>query len=317
MFAYIVRRLLHFIPVLLLTSLVIFVGLRLAPGDPAQLLAGPDPSPETLAAIRQRLGLNENIATQFLLWLRGLATGDLGLSMVNGLPVSELVLQRLGATMELAVAGLLLSLAIGGLLGTIAGLRPNSIADRLVSAFSAIGLALPVFWTGIMLILGFALYMQWFPVTGRVRFSDGILPALHSIALPSITVAIANAPIVARFLRNSVVEIAHTEYVRAAYAKGLPRHIVLRDYVIRNSLIPMVTVAGIILGNLIGGAALVEIVFAWPGIGQLLVTALGNRDYSLVQGAMIVAVGGFLVANLLVDISYGFLDPRIRQAKEH
>jgi ABC-type dipeptide/oligopeptide/nickel transport system permease component len=316
MFAYVLRRLLHFIPVLLLTSLVIFVGLRLAPGDPAQLLAGPDPSPETLAAIRQRLGLNENIATQFLLWLRGLVTGDLGLSMVNGLPVSELVVQRLGATMELAIAGLLLSLFVGGVLGTVAGLRPNSLADRLVSAFSAVGLSLPIFWTGIVLILVFALNMEWFPVTGRVPFSDGIIPALNGLALPAITVAIANAPIVARFLRNSIVEIARTEYVRAAYAKGLPRRIVLRDYIIRNSLIPMVTVAGIILGNLIGGAALVEIVFAWPGIGQLLVTALGNRDYSLVQGAMIVAVGGFLVANLLVDISYGILDPRIRQSSE-
>jgi ABC-type dipeptide/oligopeptide/nickel transport system permease component len=312
--AYVVQRLLHFVPVILLTSLVIFVGIRLAPGDPAQFLAGPDPSAETLAAIRERLGLDRNIAIQFLLWLRGLLTGDLGQSMVNGLPVGDLVLQRLGATLELAVAGLALSVGIGGALGIAAGLRPRSLTDKAVSAFSAIGLSMPLFWTGLLLVLVLGVKLQWFPVAGRVPFSDGILPALGSLALPALTVAIGNAPIVARFLRQSIIEARRADHVRAAYAKGLPGRVVVRDYVVRNSLIPMVTVAGIILGNLIGGAALVEIVFAWPGIGQLLVTALGNRDYSVVQGAMLVAVGGFLVANLLVDISYGLLDPRIRRS---
>ncbi len=312
--AFVVQRLLHFIPVILLTSLVIFVGIRLAPGDPAQFLAGPDPSAETLAAIRERLGLDQNIVIQFLLWLRGLLTADLGQSMVNGLPVGDLVLQRLGATIELAVAGLLLSVGIGGALGIAAGLRPRSLTDKAVSTFSAIGLSMPLFWTGLLLVLVLGVKLQWFPVAGRVPFADGLLPALASLALPALTVAIGNAPIVARFLRQSIVEARRADYVRAAYAKGLPGRIVVRDYVVRNSLIPMVTVAGIILGNLIGGAALVEIVFAWPGIGQLLVTALGNRDYSVVQGAMLVAVGGFLVANLLVDISYGLLDPRIRRS---
>lgn len=312
--AYILRRLVQFIPVALLTSLVIFVGIRLAPGDPAQFLAGPDPSPETLAAIRQRLGLDQNIAVQFFYWLRDALTGDLGLSMVNGLPVSALVMQRLGATLELALAGLLLSLVIGGALGLAAGLRPNGLVDRAVAAVSAIGLSLPLFWTGILLILTFSVELRWFPVGGRKSFADGLGPALSSLALPAITVAIGNAPIVARFLRNSIIETRRADFVRTAFAKGLPARTVVRDYVVRNSMIPMVTVAGIILGNLIGGAALVEIVFSWPGIGQLLVTALGNRDYSVVQGAMLVAVGGFLVANLLVDISYGWLDPRIRSA---
>ena len=316
MLAYVVRRLLHFIPVVLLASLVIFIGMRLAPGDPAELLAGPDPSPATLAAIRARLGLDQSLALQFLYWLRDAATGDLGRSMVNGLPVGELVLQRLGATLELAVAGLLLSLVIGGALGIAAGLRPNSAFDRVVAGFSAVGLSLPLFWTGILLILWFSVGLGWFPVGGRAPLSAGILPALSSLALPALTVAIGNAPIIARFLRNSIVETMKADHVRAALAKGLPRRVVIRDYVVRNSLIPMVTVAGIILGNLIGGAALVEIVFSWPGVGQLLVTALGNRDYSVVQGAMLVAIGGFLVANLLVDVSYGILDPRIRQSHD-
>jgi ABC-type dipeptide/oligopeptide/nickel transport system permease component len=312
--AYILRRLLQFIPVLLLTSLVIFIGVRLAPGDPAQFLAGPDPSPQTLAAIRARLGLDQSIAVQFVLWLRDALTADLGRSMVNGLPVNQLVLQRLGATLELAVTGLALSLLVGGAFGLVAGLRPGSLADRAISAFAAIGLSLPIFWTGILLILAFSVGLHWFPVTGRAPLTAGLGPFVRSIALPAITVAIANAPIIARFLRNSVIEMRSAEHVRTAYAKGLPERTVVRDYVVRNSMIPRVPVAGIILGNLIGGAALVEIVFSWPGIGQLLVTALGNRDYSVVQGAMLVAVGGFLVANLLVDISYGLLDPRIRSA---
>jgi len=313
---FVLRRLLHFVPVLLIASFVLFVGMRLAPGDPAELLGGPDPTPEALEAIRQRLGLDQNIAFQFLYWLKGLATADLGLSMVNGLHVSELVWLRLGASLELAIAGLSLSMLAGIPMGILAGLNPGTTTDRLVAALSSIGLSLPLFWTGILLVLVFALVLGWFPVAGRVPFSDHVGHAFASLALPATTVAIGNAPIIARFLRNSIVETARADHVRAAYAKGLPKSVVIRDYLVRNSLIPMVTVAGIIMGNLIGGVALVEIVFAWPGIGQMLVTALGNRDYSVVQGAMIVSVGGFLVSNLIVDISYGFLDPRMRSSNE-
>jgi peptide/nickel transport system permease protein len=316
MLSFVIRRLLQFIPVAFLTSAILFVGVRLAPGDPAELLAGPDPSPAVIAAIRHRLGLDQSIPVQFLLWLKGLATGELGSSLVNGLPVSELLAQRIGATFELAAAGLLLSLLVGGALGVVAGLRPNSAVDRVVSAISALSLSLPLFWVGILLIMFFAVKLRWFPVAGRVPFSAGVLPAFASLTLPAITVAIGNVPIIARFMRNGVLEMRRSDHARAALAKGLPIHVVVRDYVIRNSLIPVVTVAGIILGHLVGGSAVVEIVFSWPGIGQLLVTALSNRDYSVVEGAMIVAVGSFLVANLLVDILYGLLDPRIRAAYE-
>lgn len=315
--AFVIRRLLQFAPVLLISSLIIFVGTRLAPGDPAELLAGPDPTPEVIAAIRARLGLDQNIVLQYLLWLKDLAQGDLGLSMVNGLPVGELVLQRLGATLELATAGILLSLVIGGALGTLAGLHPQSPVDRLVSAVSALGISLPMFWTGIVLILVFSVQLRLLPAAGRVSPWSDFGGALRGLVLPAATIALGNAPIVARFLRDSIIETRRSEFVRTAYAKGLPSHLIIRDYVIRNSLIPMVTVSGLILGNLIGGSALVEIIFAWPGIGQLLVTAIGNRDYSVVQGTMLVAVGGFLVANLLVDLSYGFLDPRIKVGHDH
>jgi ABC-type dipeptide/oligopeptide/nickel transport system permease component len=316
MIAFVIRRLLQFIPVAFLTSAILFVGVRLAPGDPAELLAGPDPTPAVLVAIRHRLGLDQSIPVQFVLWLKGLASGDLGNSLVNGLPVGELLLQRVGATFELAVAGLILSLLFGGALGIAAGLRPNSILDRVVAGISALSLSLPLFWVGILLIMLFAVEFHWLPVAGRTPFSAGVGPALASLVLPAITVAIGNIPVIARFVRNSVVDMRRSDHVRAAYAKGLPRAVVVRDYIIRNSLIPVVTVAGIILGHLIGGSAVVEIVFSWPGIGQLLVTALSNRDYSVVEGAMIVAVGSFLIANLLVDILYGLLDPRIRAAYE-
>ena len=312
MIAYIVRRILQFIPVAFLTSAILFVGVRLAPGDPAELLAGPDPTPQIIEAIRHRLGLDQSIGVQFVLWLKELAVGDLGRSMVNGLPVSELLMQRVGATFELAFAGLLLSLLIGGSLGIAAGLRPNSLFDKIVNGLSAVSLSLPLFWTGILLIMVFAVQLHWFPVAGQVPLRAGLLPALASLALPATTVAIGNLPVISRFMRNGVVDMHKSDHVRAAYAKGLPSHAIIRNYIIRNSLIPVVTVAGIILGHLVGGSAVVEIVFAWPGIGQLLVTALSNRDYSVVQGAMIVAVGSFLVANLLVDIVYGLLDSRIR-----
>lgn len=303
-------------PVFFLTALIIFVGVRMAPGDPAELLAGPDPTPETLQAIRERLGLNRDVATQFAFWLGGAVTGDLGNSMVNGLPVRALVLQRLGATLELAIMGLLLSVVVGAGLGLLAGLAPGSIVDRVVAAMAALGLSMPLFWTGILLIAFIAVDLRLFPVAGRAPLSAGLDVALRHMFLPAVTIAIGNAPIIARFLRNSIVENQRADHVRAARAKGLPRYVVVRDYIVRNSLIPMFTVAGLILGNLIGGAALVEIVFAWPGIGQLLVTSLGNRDYSVVQGAILVKVGGFLLANLLVDISYGFLDPRVRRTRD-
>jgi len=310
---FVLRRLLDSLPVILLALMIIFAGLRLAPGDPAEMLAGPDPSSATIAAIREAMGLDRSIPAQFILWLRAALSGDLGLSLVNGLPVSELVGDRIGPTVELAIAGLFLSLVIGLTTGLAAGLRPGSLTDRLVSTFASLGLATPKFWSGILLIIVFGLNMRWFPVAGRTGFSDGVFEAVRSLALPALTLAIGNAPIIARFLRNSIIEARKSDHVLTAMSKGLPMRLVVRDYVLRNSLIPVVTAAGIILGNLVGGTALVEIVFSWPGLGSLLINAIGNRDYSVVQGVMVVVVAGFLLSSILVDILYGVLDPRIRQ----
>jgi ABC-type dipeptide/oligopeptide/nickel transport system permease component len=191
---------------------------------------------------------------------------------------------------------------------------PGSVVDRIVSFFSALGISMPVFWTGMLLMYVFAVQLRWLPVAGRVPFSQDVFGALKSLALPTLALAIGNAPIVARFLRDGIQENRRAEHVRTAHAKGLPQWQITRDYIVRNSLIPVVTAAGAKLGNLIGGTALVEIVFSWPGVGSLLVDSMGNRDYGVVQAALF-AVLGFLFSNLIVDILYGFLDPRVRNAR--
>lgn len=314
MVGFVVHRLLQAIPVLLIASFLVFIGMRLSPGDPALMLAGTDASPETVAAVRSRLGLDQNILVQYAFWLGALLGGDFGRSLISGLPVAQIVGERIWPTLELALAGLLASLLLGGALGILSGLRPHSLIDRLASALSAIGLAAPMFWTGMLLIATFGVQLQWLPVAGRVAMSDNLLRGLASMALPVLTLAVANAPIIMRFLRDSIQETRRSEYVRAARAKGLTDRVVARDYIVRTSLIPAITAAGILFGNLIGGAALVEIVFSWPGLGSLLVTAMGNRDYSVIQAVLLISVFGFLVANLLVDILYGLLNPRIRHA---
>lgn len=314
MVGFVVHRLLQAIPVLLIASFLVFIGMRLSPGDPALMLAGTDASPETVAAVRSRLGLDQNILIQYAFWLGALLGGDFGRSLISGLPVAQIVGERIWPTLELALAGLLASLLLGGALGILSGLRPHSLIDRLTSALSAIGLAAPMFWTGMLLIATFGVQLQWLPVAGRVAMSDSLPRGLASMALPVLTLAIANAPIIMRFLRDSIQETRRSEYVRAARAKGLTERVVAHDYIVRTSLIPAITAAGILFGNLIGGAALVEIVFSWPGLGSLLVTAMGNRDYSVIQAVLLISVFGFLIANLLVDILYGLLNPRIRHA---
>jgi ABC-type dipeptide/oligopeptide/nickel transport system permease component len=315
MLSYTIQRLLQAIPVLLLTSLLIFVGLRLAPGDPADFLAGPNATPAQIEIVRHQLGLDQNYAAQYYIWIDAVLHGNLGKSLINGLPVSQLLLDRMAATLQLAASGFIASTMLGILLGLISGLWPGTVIDRIVTFFSALGISMPVFWSGMLLIYLFGVEFRLFPVAGRVAFSQDPLAALKSLALPTLALAIGNAPIVARFLRDGIQDNRRAEHVRTAVAKGLPRWQITRDYVVRNSLIPVVTAAGAKLGNLIGGTALVEIVFSWPGIGSLLVDSMGNRDYGVVQAALLFAVLGFLFSNLLVDLLYGYLDPRVRHVQ--
>jgi ABC-type dipeptide/oligopeptide/nickel transport system permease component len=312
---YILRRLLHSIPVVLICSVLIFVGLRLAPGDPALLLAGPDPSPETVEAIRQRIGLDKSMFEQYAIWIGGLVQGDLGLSLANGRPVAELVGRALLVSLPLALLSLALTLVLGGLLGIYSALHTGGVIDAVVSGLTSLAQSVPLFWTGIALIMLFAVQLRVLPVGAPAPPDAGPVTGLVHMLLPAFTLAIGNMPTVIRFLQSGIREAIHAEHVTTARAKGLPGAVVLRDYVLRNSLLPVITASGLILGNLIGGIALVEIVFSWPGIGSLLVNAMANRDYGVVQAAILVAVAGFILSNLLVDVLCAFIDPRVRAAQ--
>jgi peptide/nickel transport system permease protein len=310
--AYAARRMLQTVPVLFGVSVIVFTMLRLVPGDPAIYVAGPEATPQVLAAVRHRMGLDQPVPVQYGLWLFQALQGDFGRSFVNGIPVTQLVWQRVPATLELAAGGMLFTLLLGFPLGILAAVRRDTIWDYLVAAFSATSLGIPVYWLGILMIMLFALGLGWLPPGGRTEFRDGLVPALTSMFLPTFCLGLAHAPILTRFLRSSILDVLHEDYVRTARAKGLPNDPILRRHVLTNALIPVVTVLGIVFGRLLGGVVITEAVFAWPGMGSMIITAIGNRDYSLVQATILLVVVAFIGINLLVDLVYGFLDPRLR-----
>jgi peptide/nickel transport system permease protein len=314
MVIFIVRRIVQAIPVVFLASVGVFLLLHLLPGDPAQMLAGTDTSPETLEAIRQDLGLNEPLPYQYWVWLQHVMRGDLGKSILSKIPVSQLMSQRLPATLELAFAGEILTILIGIPLGVLAAINQRSKTDVGITSVISLGLAVPNFWLGILLIILFAVTLGWMPPGGRGDFSRDPLTALKFIALPAITLALPAAMNLSRLTKASVLEVLYEDYVRTARAKGLSGRIVTIRHVLRNALIPVLTAVGLEFGRLLGGSIIVESVFAWPGLGTLMLTAIGNRDYVIVQAGLLMLVMIFITVNLLTDLAYGFLDPRIRLA---
>src|SRR5215207_215439 len=314
MLIFIIRRVLQAIPVVFLASVGVFLLLHLLPGDPAQMLAGTDTSPETLEAIRQDLGLNEPLPVQYWIWLQHVARGDLGKSIFSKIPVSQLMWQRAPATLELAVAGEILTVLIGIPLGVIAAVKQRSRIDLGITSTISLGLAIPNFWLGILLIILFAVVLGWMPPGGRGDFSRDPLTALRFIALPAITLALPAAMNLSRLTKASVLDVLYEDYVRTAWAKGLDGRRVVVRHVLRNSLIPIITAVGLEFGRLLGGAIIVESVFAWPGLGTLMLQSISNRDYVIVQAGLLLLVMVFIVVNLLTDLAYGFLDPRIRLA---
>jgi peptide/nickel transport system permease protein len=309
---YVVRRLLQSVPVLLASSVVIFLIIHLVPGDPALAISGGEASPEQLAVIRERLGLDEPLWRQYVVWLGGVITGDLGVSYLSGLPVLELIIQRLPATILLATAGLLIAILVGFAAGIIAAVRENRPADWTISSASAVGIAIPEFWLGILLILGFALYIDIFPPGGYVPFMQDPARALQYLVLPALALSVNTTAMLTRFVRSSMLEVLNEDYIRTAVAKGVRDWSVVTRHAVRNALIPVLTIIGIQFGRLLGGAIIIESVFAWPGIGRLLVDAIRERDYAVVQGVMLLLVVIFLVINLIVDLLYGLVDPRVR-----
>lgn len=282
---------------------IVFVAVRVIPGDPALLMVGPQGSREDVDAIRRRLGLDQPMAVQYGRYLAGALRLDFGQSLWLSKSAVQAVLERLPATALLAGTATLLGVGLGLSLGILAALRTNSTLDVLVSTVSLLGQSVPNFWLGIMLILVFARQLQWLPSSG--------MGGLANLVLPAVTLALLLIGVLTRLVRSGLVEVMREDYIRSAYAKGLARRQVTTKHALPNMLIPVVTVIGLQLGNLLSGAVIVETVFAWPGSGRLLVEAIGQRDYPVVQVAVLFITTVFILLNLLVDISYAYLDPRI------
>ena len=309
---YLLKRIIQLIPILILASVVIFTIMHLIPGDPAQVYAGPDATPEALAAVRKDMGLDQPLFLQYLVWLKHVVLLDFGVSYTSKYPVIQLIQQKAGATFELAVAAALLQVTIGMPLGIIAALNQRRWIDYVISVYNSIVMAVPNFWLGILLILLLSVQFRVLPPAGRIEFLPNPAIAWKSLIMPAFSLALFASASVTRFTRAAMLEVLSEHYVRTARSKGLKEKVVIIRHALRNALIPVITVVGIQFGYLLGGAVIIESVFAWPGMGRLIMQGIGNRDYTVVQGALILFVTVFVLLNLLIDLCYAFLDPRIR-----
>jgi peptide/nickel transport system permease protein len=309
---FIIRRLIEAVPVVFLATLVIFLGLRILPGDPAIVLAGQDASPQTLEAIRQANGLNEPLPVQYVIWLGNVVRGNLGVSFFTRAPVAQLLAQRAPATLELGIAGMLLTVLLGIPTGILAAVRAHRPSDWVVSAFNGLAVAVPGFWLGILAILLFSLVLGWLPPGGRGDLMRDPLLEMKFLLLPAVTLALPGAAALSRLVKASLLEVLGDDYVRTARAKGVAPQGVIWGHALRNALVPVATVLGLQFGRLLGGAVITESVFSWPGVGRLIRDSIGNRDYAVVQACLLMLVMLFVVINLMTDVAYGLLDPRIR-----
>jgi peptide/nickel transport system permease protein len=311
---FLARRLLHLAPVLLGVSVIVFMVLHLAPGDPAEVMLGANANKEDLDRLRTQLGLDQPLHVQYFTWISHVARGDLGRSLWMKRPVLGEVLERFKATILLTGSALLLS-TLGGLaLGIASATRANSLLDRLSGVASLFGASMPVFWLGIVLMVIFSLWLGWLPASGMYAPYGGGGPGdlLAHLVLPAVTLAAASVTIIARLTRATMLETLGQDYVRTARAKGLGERTVVWRHALKNALIPIVTVVGVQAGYLLGGAVLTETVFAWPGVGTLVIQGILARDMPLVQGGVLVIALSFVLVNLLVDTLYAWLDPRIK-----
>jgi len=312
MYHYILRRLVQTVPVMFLFSIAVFTVMRLVPGDPANVILGREPTPEALAQIRKEMGLDKPIPVQYGIWLRHVVRGDLGTSWKSKQPVTHLIWRRFPATLLLTFGATLIGVTIALPLGILSGVRPHSAFDTAATGFSLMGVAIPGFWLGLMLLLLFAVNLHWLPPSGYTPMTEDPVASLKHLILPAITLGTGLAAPLARFVRSGMLDVLGTDYIRTARAKGLPERLVVIRHALRNGLLSVVTVFGLEFGSLLGGAVVTESVFNWPGIGTLLLTGIKQRDYAMVQGTVLFVSVVFIVVNLLVDLSYGLLDPRIR-----
>ena len=320
------------IPVLLGVSIVVFVMVRAIPGDPAQILLGQAATPDQVADVRERLGLDEPLPIQYLVFIKGALTGDLGDSLVVGQPVTAVLLERFPATLELTLAALLFAVAVGVPVGVIAAVRQYSLLDKITSVVALTGVSMPVFWLALVLVVVFTVQVDWLPFPGRVGgdvsftsytglyLLDTLItlnfPAfwdvLRHLILPAIALGTIPMAVITRMTRSSMLEVMNEDYVRTARAKGVvPGRVVFR-HALRNAMLPTITVIGLQFGLLMGGAILTETIFGWPGVGQIAIESVNRRDYAMIQGVVLYGATFFVLVNLLVDVLYAVLDPRVR-----
>lgn len=312
MAGYILRRLLHLIPVLVMVSAIVFAIMHLLPGDPALLMLqgaeGGSIPPERLEELRVQMGLDQPLIVQYARFLGDAVLGDLGTSIRFRTPVTELILDRFGSTLELALAGLLVALAIGLPLGLAAALKPGGWLDAVTMTVSYVGASMPVYWLGLVLIFTFAFGLGWVPSSGGGSFATLVLPAL--------TLGLISCGLIARLVRSAMIEVLGEDYMRTARAKGLPRRLVIGRHALKNALIPVVTMLGLQFGHMLAGTVVTETVFSRPGVGRLIVNAILAKDYPLVQGAVLFLSVVYVSVNLMVDVAYAWLDPRIRYGRD-
>jgi peptide/nickel transport system permease protein len=312
MLAYIVRRLLATIPVMAIVALFVFSLLYIAPGDPAAVIAGDQATPADVERIRQNLGLDRPFLVQFWDWLSRLMQADLGRSIFTNLPVTTMIAQRVEPTLSLMAVTLVLSVVVAVPLGVLAAWKAGSLFDRAIMAFAVFGFSVPVFVVGYLLAFVFALQLEWLPVQGYTPIARGFWPWLENLILPSIALGCVYIALIARITRASMLEVLAQDYIRTARAKGLGQGTILFLHALKNASVPIVTVIGIGIALLIGGAVVTESVFAIPGLGRLTVDAILRRDYPVIQGVVLLFSFVYVLVNLAIDLVYTVLDPRIR-----
>jgi peptide/nickel transport system permease protein len=309
---YILRRLLQAIPVVFFSTFVVFMVIHLIPGDAAAVLAGPNATPEALAAIRKEMGLDQPLLVQYFVWIGHIAQGDLGRSTLSGQPIIRLLQARAPATIQLTIAAMVISIAIAIPLGILSAVHVRGRLEWFISTIQSLWLAIPNFWAGILAIILFALILRWLPAGGRVADGNNIGDSIKSLILPATTLALYLAASLSRFVKFNLLEVFFDDYVRTARAKGLAEGKVIYGHALRNAMLPVITILGVQFASLLGGTIIIESVFSWPGIGGLMLDGISNRDYAVVQGGLLLLVLLFILVNLLVDLTYALIDPRIR-----
>ena len=304
MLRYIVKRIVLMIPVLIVMTLIVFSIFYFGPGDPVSRIVGPNVTPEVYESIRQKYGLDQQFIVQYLRFLKSVVEGDLGMSILQERPVIEMIKERLPITLQIGLLGFLITFVVAIPIGVIAAVKKNTVVDYISMSGILLGMAVPTFWFGMMLLYVFGYKLRWFPISGY--------GSIRHYILPSLAIGLTNAAATARMVRSNMLEVLKQDYIRTARSKGLLERIVVYKHALKNALIPVITIMGLRLGWILGGSVALELIFSIPGLGRLMVDSILARDYPVVQGAMVVLTSSIILANILADILYAVVDPRIR-----